>query len=374
MRETAVLRLGGNIVTAAFAPRGERLLVASSNGRIGLYDRSGRQVALLPRQHGLTTAAWSPDGRLFATGRVRRRRLGLAARNGSSGANDPHAVAGHRALVRQDDAARGQRDPRSARRPRDRAREDDRLQRRRRRGRSRPDGTRLRRRHPARESRRPPRSSTRTPVASSRTCARLEAGSARSRSARTDACSRAEATTARRGSGRRAPAGSSTSFAHHGYVLAEQFSPDGRSLVTSSQDGAAYVWDVSSGQRELLLVGATGATNEAAFSPDGSEIATASADRLAPDLLQPGRPAARSTRRPPQRRDERRLRPRAERRSSPARRTAARGSGTRCHKGPSCRSRGTGSRSTRSSWAPIRSAFPAGERRSSRRPGRCFRR
>ncbi len=67
---------------------------------------------------------------------------------------------------------------------------------------------------------------------------------------------------------------------HSGYVLAERFSADGRSLVTSSQDGAAYVWDVANGQRELLLVGATGAVNEAAFSPDGSEIATASDDRL----------------------------------------------------------------------------------------------
>ena len=50
--------------------------------------------------------------------------------------------------------------------------------------------------------------------------------------------------------------------------------------MTSSQDGAAYVWNVANGQRELLLVGATGATTGAAFSPDGSEIATASADRL----------------------------------------------------------------------------------------------
>jgi WD40 repeat protein len=50
--------------------------------------------------------------------------------------------------------------------------------------------------------------------------------------------------------------------------------------VTSSQDGAAYVWDVVTGQRELLLVGATGAVNQAVFSPDGGEIATASDDRL----------------------------------------------------------------------------------------------
>ena len=68
---------------------------------------------------------------------------------------------------------------------------------------------------------------------------------------------------------------------HQGYVLDEQFSRDGRSLVTASQDGAAYVWDVATGRRELLLVGATGAINAAAFSPDGNRIATASDDLLA---------------------------------------------------------------------------------------------
>src|SRR4029078_6335968 len=41
MRETRVLRLRGNIEFASFAPRGERLLVASSNGRVGLYNRAG---------------------------------------------------------------------------------------------------------------------------------------------------------------------------------------------------------------------------------------------------------------------------------------------------------------------------------------------
>src|SRR5436190_1051377 len=68
MRETRVLRLGGDIVFAAFAPHGDRLLVASSNGHVGLSDRSGRLIQALPRQHQLTEAAWSPDGRVFATG------------------------------------------------------------------------------------------------------------------------------------------------------------------------------------------------------------------------------------------------------------------------------------------------------------------
>jgi WD40 repeat protein len=68
MRERAIVRLGGNIVQASFALRGEHLLVASSNGRVGLYDRSGDAVARLPRQSALTEAAWSLDGKTFATG------------------------------------------------------------------------------------------------------------------------------------------------------------------------------------------------------------------------------------------------------------------------------------------------------------------
>jgi len=68
---------------------------------------------------------------------------------------------------------------------------------------------------------------------------------------------------------------------HQGYVNTEQFSRNGKSLVTASQDGAAYLWDVASGRRELLLVGANGAVSAAAFSSDGNRIATASADKIA---------------------------------------------------------------------------------------------
>ena len=68
MREQRILRVGGNIIFASFAPRGEQLLVASSNGRVAVYTRSGRWFDRLPRQHALTVAAWSPDGRTFAIG------------------------------------------------------------------------------------------------------------------------------------------------------------------------------------------------------------------------------------------------------------------------------------------------------------------
>src|SRR5207248_3940944 len=52
MRETGILRLGGGIVAASFAPHTGDLLVASSDGRVGLYDRSGRRLETLPRRPG----------------------------------------------------------------------------------------------------------------------------------------------------------------------------------------------------------------------------------------------------------------------------------------------------------------------------------
>ncbi len=66
-----------------------------------------------------------------------------------------------------------------------------------------------------------------------------------------------------------------------GHVAAESFSPNGRLLVTSSSDGSAGVWDVRTGSRLLLLVGSTGVAEDASFSPDGKEIAVAFGDRLA---------------------------------------------------------------------------------------------
>ena len=65
MRETRVLRLGGNIVVASFQPRGRLLLVGSSNGQVATYDTARpaapglSSIPDLPRRLGARTAASS---------------------------------------------------------------------------------------------------------------------------------------------------------------------------------------------------------------------------------------------------------------------------------------------------------------------------
>jgi WD40 repeat protein/DNA-binding SARP family transcriptional activator len=68
---------------------------------------------------------------------------------------------------------------------------------------------------------------------------------------------------------------------HKDRVSSAAFSSDSRRLVTTSRDGTAMVWDSISGQRLLTLSGHKDGIMLAAFSPDGKQIATASADYTA---------------------------------------------------------------------------------------------
>jgi WD40 repeat protein len=276
MRETRILHLRGHIVAAAFAPRGERLLAASDNGRVGLYDRSGRQLLSPPRQHHpLTAAAWSVDGRLFALGSTvdatiwlnRRPRLILPThapvtalsfdRNTLLIGSGTHVrlvdlTTHHIRAIRLSGAVvAGALDP---------------------------NGTvfAVAFRHGKTTS------ASLLDARTGRVVARLKDSGIRSFAFSPDGHHFASGSYDRTARIWDAATGKLIHVLRHsGYVLAERFSADGSSLVTSSQDGATYVWDVSNGQRELILVDANGAENAAAFSPDGSEIATASADRLA---------------------------------------------------------------------------------------------
>jgi WD40 repeat protein len=278
MREERVLRVGGAVVDASFAPTGNRLLVAASNGVLGMYDKTGRRVVSLPRQHALTRAAWRMDGRLFATGdtggavtvwRARdgrvmgrvetpapitvlaftRNRL-LAASGGHvrilTTAGDPiRTVRVNGAVVA---AALG------------------------------PDGRLL---------------AVAAKRAGSITTRILDARNGRLLKVLRE---RGIGSLGFSTNGHVLVTGSTDKTArlwvartgrllhvlrHRGHVVAESFSPNERELVTSSSDGSAAVWDVSSGSRLLLLVGSTGVAEDAAFSPDGKEIAVAFGDRLA---------------------------------------------------------------------------------------------
>jgi WD40 repeat protein len=59
------------------------------------------------------------------------------------------------------------------------------------------------------------------------------------------------------------------------------FDPRGRHVVTASQDGTAKVWDVGTGKLEATLDGHQGPVVEASFAPDGRSIVTASEDKTA---------------------------------------------------------------------------------------------
>jgi WD40 repeat protein len=65
---------------------------------------------------------------------------------------------------------------------------------------------------------------------------------------------------------------------HAARVNDAAFSPDGRFIITASQDDTARIWDSESGLLLGALAGHTAQIYCARFSPDGRVIATSSAD------------------------------------------------------------------------------------------------
>jgi dipeptidyl aminopeptidase/acylaminoacyl peptidase len=79
----------------------------------------------------------------------------------------------------------------------------------------------------------------------------------------------------------RRPAAQLATLTGHGDVVNEaRFSPDGKLIVTASDDNTARVWDAETGRLRATLTHAA-AVNEASFSPDGKRIVTASYDQTA---------------------------------------------------------------------------------------------
>jgi WD40 repeat protein/serine/threonine protein kinase len=69
--------------------------------------------------------------------------------------------------------------------------------------------------------------------------------------------------------------------AHTSPVSAVSWSPDGELLTTGSADGTAKVWEMAGGQARLTLLGHAAAVSSAVWSPDGKLLATGSADGTA---------------------------------------------------------------------------------------------
>jgi WD40 repeat protein len=65
---------------------------------------------------------------------------------------------------------------------------------------------------------------------------------------------------------------------HTNSVLSVAFSPDGRHIVSGSEDKSVWVWDSSIGEVQNVLKGHTNSVLSVAFSPDGRCIVSGSED------------------------------------------------------------------------------------------------
>jgi centriolar protein POC1 len=68
--------------------------------------------------------------------------------------------------------------------------------------------------------------------------------------------------------------------AHQGYVNEIEFHPNGRYLLSSSNDSTLKIWDLRQGHILYTLYGHEGAATSAAFSPCGDYFTTGGSDSV----------------------------------------------------------------------------------------------
>ena len=68
---------------------------------------------------------------------------------------------------------------------------------------------------------------------------------------------------------------------HLDQVKSAVFSPDGRHIISASDDYTVRIWNTATGNCQAELKGHSSSVNSAAFSPDGRHIVSASSDSTA---------------------------------------------------------------------------------------------
>ena len=66
---------------------------------------------------------------------------------------------------------------------------------------------------------------------------------------------------------------------HSEDVYSVSFSPDGKRIVSGSEDNTLKVWDAQTGKETLTLKGHSSSVNSVSFSPDGNRIVSGSTDK-----------------------------------------------------------------------------------------------